>query len=198
MTRSAAAPLGVVVDFDPASWLPGPSADATKQDVAAWIEGAVLACAADFGVAPEAEAHEYLREMLTGFATAELACDFRFLRLRAPDDAPLIARLVVLQGAARDEVAATVKLYDDSLDLYDAEPRVETVDEDRGLRRNLVFYLDEGVRSIVRYHRRVEDWETDVLLSCAGADLKATAEGLHDLDQLSQAVWVVDEEGNRR
>lgn len=197
--RMTAGPVGVAVDYDAAAWLPGPVAGATEAETAAWIDGATAACTQDFGVAEGSDEQRYLREVLTSFASADLPCDFRFLRLRGLDDVPLIARLNLFRGMPADDLDRVMReSHDPEALLYDDEPQVETVDEERGLRRWLLFELRDGIRPIVRHHRRIEEWELDIVLSCGGPSLKATALGIADLDALAEAVWVLDEEDNRR
>lgn len=73
------------------------------------------------------------------------------------------------------------------------------LDAERGLRRALAFEVaEDGIRSVVRYHRRVPEWDVDFVLACAGADLDSTAIGLDVLDALAKSVWFVDVEGDRR
>ena len=185
----------VVVDYDPAVWLAGPADPARAEP---WTAAAVEACAEDFGVEPGTADHDYLRAVLTGFASRDLPAANRFLRLRRLDDAPLVALLNVLVGLPGEQLAGRF------LDTWGDErwydpPRVETVDERTGLRRALRFKVDDdGISSVVRYHRRVDDLGLDVLLSCSGADLTATTRGLPDLDGLARAVWVVTAAGERR
>lgn len=50
----------------------------------------------------------------------------------------------------------------------------------------------------MRYYRRIEDLDVDIVLSCSGADPRVTAEGLADLDALAQAVWVLTDAEERR
>lgn len=194
LTDQAAPALGVAVDYDPAVWLAGP----TDPDTETWIAGAFAACAADFGVTEGTAEATYLRRLLADFAAADFPGDFRFLRLRGLTDAPLAALLTVYVGAPADELAAALVTFDEDATYYDRKPQIIDIDQARGLRRSLVFSVDDGIRSTIHYHRRVEEWQVDVLLTCAGADLKATALGLPDLDQLADAVWLVDAEGHRR
>lgn len=197
--RTTAEPAGIAVDHDPAVWLPGPTGGATDAEIATWIAGATDACASDFGVADGSDEGRYLREVLSAFASADLPCDFRFLRLRALDDVPLIARLNLFQGMPAGDLDRVMRTsHDPEARLYDDEPQVEVLDEERGLRRWLLFQLRDGIEPIVRHHRRIEEWKLDIVLSCSGPSLKATALGLADLDALAKAVWVVDEEGGRR
>ena len=171
---------GVVVDYDPAVWLPGP----TRPDTDAWVEGAFTACAADFGLAADAPQAEYLRALLTLFATRELHCDFRFLRLRTPTEPPLIARISVYAGVPGEELAEALTTFDPDPGYYDRAPRVAEVDPDRGLRRSTMYSVD--------------GWDAGMILASSGATLRTTAAGLRDLDELARSVWVVDEEGTRR
>lgn len=186
---------GVVVDYDPAVWLPGP----TRPDTDAWVEGAFTACAADFGLAADAPQAEYLRALLTLFATRELHCDFRFLRLRTPTEPPLIARISVYAGVPGEELAEALTTFDPDPGYYDRAPRVAEVDPDRGLRRSTMYSVEGGVvRPVIHYHRHVDDWDAGMILASSGATLRTTAAGLRDLDELARSVWVVDEEGTRR
>jgi len=194
LTEPPAPALGVAVDYDPAVWLAGP----TDHDTDAWIAGAFTACASDFGVLEGTAEATYLLRLLTDFAAADFSGDFRFLRLRGLTDAPLAALLTVYVGAPAEELAAALVTFDEDATYYDRKPRIVEIDPARGLRRSLVFSVDDGIRSAIHYHRRVEEWAVDVLLTCAGADLKATALGLPDLDHLAGAVWLVDAEGRRR
>lgn len=196
---TSAAPAGIAVDYDPATWLPGPPAGASEPEVAAWIDGATAACASDFGVAGDSEEHRYLRDVLTGFASADLACDFRFLRLRGLDDVPLVARLNLFQGMSAGDVDQVMRAaHDPESRPYDEAPQVESVDDERGLRRWMLFQVRDDIEPVVRHHRRIEEWEIDIVLSCSGPSLKATALGIADLDALAEAVWVIDEDGGRR
>jgi hypothetical protein len=185
--------LGVAVDFDPAVWLPGP----TDDDPADWVRRAYDACASDFGVEDDTAESTYLREMLTEFGTRDLACDFRFLRLRTLVDAPLIAMLSVFVDAP-DDVDEVLQSFDPDATYYDTAPKIVDLDAGRGLRRSMVFEVVGGIRPVVRYHRHVAPVDADVVLASAGAGLRAVAEGLADLDRLAEAVWLVDAEGNRR
>jgi len=186
------AALGVAVDFDPAVWLPGP----TDEDPAAWARRAYDACATDFEVQDDTAESTYLRELLTEFGTRDLSCDFLFLRLRTLVDAPLIAMLSVFVDA-RADVATVLRSFDPDATYYDSAPRIVDIDAARGLRRSMVFEVDGGIRPEVRYHRHVAGAEADVVLSSAGAGLRAVAEGLGDLDRLAEAIWLVDAEGTR-
>jgi hypothetical protein len=187
------AALGVAVDFDPAVWLPGP----TGEDPLDWVQRAYDACATDFEVEADTAESTYLHEMLTEFGTRDLACDFRFLRLRTLVDAPLIAMLSVYVDAQED-VATALRSFDPDATYYDTEPKIVEIDTARGLRRSMVFEVDGGIRPVVRYHRHVAGADTDVVLASAGAGLRAVAEGLGDLDRLAEAIWLVDAEGTRR
>lgn len=198
LTETAAHATGVAIDYDPAVWLPGPTGDAAPDEVRAWIEGALRACCEDFRVTPDTAEERHLREVLTEFGSRELACDFRFLRLRAVDDAPLVARLDVHVGEPSGGLDSVLEMFTPGATGYDTGARTDTVDPDRGLRRALMFTVDDGIRTVVRYHRRVEEWQGDVVLSCTGADLRATAAGLSDLDALARAVWLVSPDGSRR
>jgi hypothetical protein len=193
LNEPAAPELGVAVDFDPAVWLPGPT-DRTTDD---WVERAFLACATDFEVREGTAEATYLRELLTGFADRDLASDFRFLRLRTLTDAPLVAMLSVYVDSP-DDLSGALEAFDGSATYYDHHPQVVDLDPGRGLRRSMAFAVEGSIRPLVRYHRRIDAWNVDVLLSSAGAGLRATADGLADLDALAEAIWVVDADGNRR
>jgi len=186
---------GVEVDYDPAVWLPGP----TGPDTDAWVSGAFVACATDFGLAADAPQAAYLRELLTLFATSDQHCDFRFLRLRTPTEPPLIARLTLYVDAPPTEVAAALTTFDPDATYYDRSPQLAVVDPDRGLRRSVVFDIASGsVRPVARYHRHVDEWDAGVVLASSGPTLRTTAEGLGDLDALARSVWLVDVDGKRR
>jgi len=186
---------GVTVDYDPAVWLPGP----TGPDTERWVDGAFAACISDFAIEADAPQAAYLRELLTLFATRDLQCDFRFLRLRTPTASPLIARLSLFAGTHTTEPGHLLDTFDADAASYDRSPRITTVDPERRLRRSVVYSLEDGVvRPVVRYHRRVDALATDLVLASSGATLRTTAEGLADLDALAAAVWLVDEEGTRR
>ncbi len=186
--------IALLVDYDPAVWLAGPTQPEHAQ---AWADGALAACASDFAVQPGSADHQYLEAVLTEFATRDLGTANRLLRLRALNDAPLIAMLDVYVGLGAHEVTDNFLTYDETDTWYDP-PQVSDLDANRGLRRALRFRVDDGIRSVVRYHRRVDDLEVDILLSCAGADLNATASGLADLDALAQSVWVLAGSEERR
>lgn len=187
--------IGLVVDHDPAVWLRGPVGPTREQ----WLQGAYAAVAADFGVRPETTEAGYLRELLVRFVDADLRCDLRFLLLRALVDLPITVRLSGFVGAPADTVGKALTDLDPDATYYDQEPRVETIDAERGLRRSIAFRMDpEGITSSVRYHRRVDEWDADLVVACAGADMKATALGLPLLDDLARAAWFVDAEGERR
>jgi hypothetical protein len=186
--------IGLLVEHDPAVWLAGP---AEPEQVTAWTKGALEACATDFAVEPGSSDYHYLEAMLTEFATRDLGTANRLLRLRELSDAPLIAMLDVYVGLGAHEVTDNFLTYDETDTWYDP-PQVSDLDASRGLRRALRFRVDDGIRSVVRYHRRIEDLQVDILLSCAGADLNATASGLADLDALAQAVWVLTSNEERR
>ncbi|MGI9156300.1 MAG: hypothetical protein ACR2FG_06640 [Marmoricola sp.] len=162
MSDSPDKELGVVVDYDPAVWLVGP----TTMSAGEWVAAAFAACASDFEVADDTAEATYLRELLTEFATRELASDFRFLRLRGLIDTPLTMLLWVYVGALDNELAAALTTFEEGATYYDREPQIVTIDEARGLRRSMAFSVDDGIRSVVRYHRRVEAWAADVLLAC--------------------------------
>jgi hypothetical protein len=186
---------GVVVDYDPAVWLPGPTGTNTD----AWVEGAFSACAADFGLAADAPQASYLRELLTLFASHDLHCDFRFLRLRTPTEPPLIARLSVYAGVPAREVTEALTTFDPDASYYDRAPQVTAIDPDRGLRRATTYAVDGGVvRPLIRYHRHVEEWDAGLVLASSGATLQTTAAGLGDLDALARSIWLVDANGSRR
>jgi hypothetical protein len=186
--------LALLVEHDPAVWLAGP---AEPEQAQAWVEGALAACASDFEVEPGSADHQYLAAVLQEFAHRDLGTANRLLRLRELRDAPLIALLDVYVGLGPHEVTDNFLAYDETDKWYDP-PRVSDVDASRGLRRALRFRRDDGIRSVVRYHRRIDDLQLDIVLSCSGADLKATASGLADLDALAQAVWVVTASEERR
>ena len=111
---------GVAVDYDPAVWLPGP----TSTDADVWVPGALAACLSDFGLDADAPQAAYLRELLTLFATRELHCDFRFLRLRTATEPPLIARLNLYAGVPSDQVAAALTTFDADSTYHDRAPQV--------------------------------------------------------------------------
>jgi hypothetical protein len=139
--------------------------------------------------------------VLEGFARADLGSAFRFLRLRAVDDVPVVARLDLLAAEApADEVLTAL---DPSRRWYDAAPVVRDVDPDLGLRRSVAMAVEEvdgtsAVRPVVRWHRRVEEWGVDVLMSAGGVSLRVMTRALDDLDGLARSVRVVDEQGVRR
>ena len=191
--------LAVAVDFDPSVWLAGP----TDGDAEGWTAGALAAVCADFGVPEGNSVRDLLHEVLHAFATADLGCDFRFLRLRTLAEPPVVAMLHVrtadpagADGAERGETVLTD--HGPGTRWYD-EPQVAVVDEESGLRRALRYAVGEdGVpSSVIRYHRPVPELAADVILSSAGADLRTTALALDDLDGLARAVRLVDAEGRR-
>lgn len=198
----ADAPVGLAFDYDRAVWLAGPPAGTPDDEVASWVAGAWAACVSDFGLTAEAAASTYLREVLTEFATADLGCEFRFLRLRSPQDQPLTARLNVLTQAAGMKPAGVVTellaVDDTELRPWDEEPGVEVIDETRGLSRRLWFRAHSRIDAVARYHRRVDEWGIDLILSCRLPSLTTAALALPDLDALAAAIWVVDENGARR
>lgn len=186
--------IGLLVACDPAVWLAGPTEPAVAAD---WVVGALDACARDFEVKIGSPEHDYLAELLQEFAHRELATGNRFLRLRGIEDAPLVALLDVYVGRDEHEVADAFADVDPEERLYDP-PVVEVIDEARGLRRSVRFVMGDTISSTVRYHRRVDDLGVDVLMSCSGADLVATAAGLPDLDALARSVWIITSDGDRR
>lgn len=185
--------VGVAVDIDPSVWLPGP----TTQTPAEWLELAKAGCARDFGIAAGSAEEGYLADLLEDFAARDLFGQFRFLRLRSLTDTPLVMQLGVFADAPEGELAATLTDMDPEMTYYDREPQIDVIDEQRGLRRSIAYQVVDGIRPVVRYHRRVAEIPADVVLSCAGADLRAVAQGLPELDRLAQGVWLVDEEGVR-
>lgn len=185
--------IGLVIDHDPAVWLPGP-VHRTREE---WLAAAESACAVDFGVVEGSDEASYLREVLTEFVEADLKCDFRFLRMRALVDLPLTARISVARGTQAGQLPDPLASFDPDQEYY-AEPQVEEVDRARGLRRAIIWQTEDGLRSVIRYHRRVSEWESDLVVSCSGADLRGTALGLSDLDELARAIWFVDADGTRR
>ena len=185
--------VGVAVDLDLSLWLPGP----TTQTPAEWLELARAGCARDFGIILDSSEGAYLTELLEDFAGRELFGQFRFLRLRSLTDTPLVMQLGVFVGAPEGELAATLTGLDPDVTYYDREPQVDMIDEERVLRRSIAYQVVDGIRPVVRYHRRATEISADVVLSCAGADLRAVAQGLGELDGLARAVWLVDESGTR-
>ena len=95
---------------------------------------------------------------------------------------------------------AVLTSYEPGTRWYDPEPELVVVDEGSDLRRSVRYAMDDDGRlsSVIRYHRRVAELATDVVLSCAGADLRTTALALADLDDLARAVRLVDRQGVRR
>jgi len=168
---------------DPAIWLVGPLAHETATE---WIETTLEAVAEDFGVAAGSAESTYLHSVLTSFATAELGSPFRLLRLRALADAPLVARLDVLAAGAADPLAE----FGHGFAWYDHGPRTEVVEGDPSIRRATRLYVDDGVRAVVRLHRRLADDGPSLLLACAGFTLAATASGLDDLIHLTQCIEI--------
>jgi hypothetical protein len=200
VTGTADQHLAVAVDFDPAVWLAGP----TEGDAASWTAAALAAVCADFAVAKGSAEERALRDVLHAFASAHLGCDFRFLRLRSPAEPTLVAMLHVWtsdgSGGTTEDGDAVLTSYEPGTRWYDPEPELVVVDEGSGLRRSLRYAMDDDGRlsSVIRYHRRVAELATDVVLSCAGADLRTTALALADLDGLARAVRLVDRQGVRR
>lgn len=183
--------MGLLVEADPAAWLPGPLPGTEDR----WILGAVHACALDFGLEEGSTGHTWLAETLTEFARRPLECEARFLRMRGPESAPVVALAHLRVGGEAFDALADLG---PDLRWYDP-PRVETVDDRRGLRRAVGWVVADGmIRALVRYHRRVEDWQCDLVHSSAGLDLRTTSEALVDLDSLAAASWLVDEQGRRR
>lgn len=185
--------IGLVIDHDPAVWLPGPVHRSRDE----WLTAAESACAADFDVAKGSDEASYLHEVLTEFVDSDLECDFRFLRMRAVVDLPITARVSVVLGPGAGHLPDPLTSFDPDVEYY-AEPQVEEVDRARDLRRAIMWQTEDGLRSVIRYHRRLPEWEADLVVSSAGADLRATALGLSDLDELARAIWFVDEDGTRR
>lgn len=202
MSQPRVQPAGLAVDYDRSAWLAGPPAGSRPEEVAAWIDGAWQACLSDFGVDAGTQTAGYLRDLLTEFAERDLGCEFRFLRLRAAHDQPLVARLNVVtdaDGLSATEIETAINdLVDPDARWWDDEPQLTVLDETRGLTRRIWFQVDNGVRPVVRHHRHVEECGVDLVLSCKGADLKSVALGTPDLDALAEAIWVVDENGVRR
>lgn len=177
---------GVVqVDADPAVWLTGPRDPAGAQ---VWADAALQAVASDFGLPEHSPEYAYLQDVLTAFATTDLGSAFRFLRMRSLADPPLVARLDVLphDPAAPDPVL----IYDDDLAWYDHAPKVVDVAPALGLRRAVRVYVDDGLRVVVRHHRRVLGGAADVIMTCTGFDLMAVGTAMGDLDQLAASVQV--------
>jgi hypothetical protein len=191
--------LGVAVDFDPAVWLAGPTDGAAE----VWTAGALAAVCEDFAVAEGSDQRELLRTVLHAFATADLGCDFRFLRLRSLTEPPVVAMLHVWTPEPGDGLPeradSVLTTHEPGTRWYDAEPEPVLLDEASGLRRVLRYAVgDDGrLSSVVRYHRRVPGPAADVVLSSAGADVRTTALALGDLDDLARAVRLVDAEGRR-
>lgn len=201
MTGDADQRLAVAVDFDPAVWLAGP----TDDDAEGWTAAALAAVCADFAIAEGSAEHDALRDVLHLFATAHLGCDFRFLRLRSLTEPPVVAMLHVRPAGPSgtdpsEQGAALLTTYEPETRWYDADPEVVVLDEESGLRRSLRYAVgDDGrLSSVIRYHRRVPEPVADVVLASAGADLRATALALADLDDLARAVRLVDPHGVRR
>lgn len=185
--------IAVAVDYDPGVWLAGP----TDGDAQGWISRALAAVCTDFAIADGTPEQGLLRDVLRAFAVADLGCDFRFLRLRSLSEPPVLAMLHVdageLDGApAHGDAALTT--YAAGTRWYDRDPELTVVDEGTGLRRAVRYAVDDDgrVSSVVRYHRRVPELGADVVLSSAGADPRATALALADLDDLARAVRLVD------
>ncbi|TFV53400.1 hypothetical protein [Blastococcus sp. TF02A-35] len=187
--------VAVSVDFDPGTWLAGP----TDGDAEAWTAGALAAVCADFAIADGSAEQRALREVLHAFAAADLGSEFRFLRLRSLAEAPIVAVLHVWPADPDDvdpaqQGAAVLSEFEPGTRWYDAEPQVVVVDEGTGLRRAVRYALGEDGRlsSVIRYHRRVVRPAADVVLGSAGADLRTTALALADLDDLARAVRLAD------
>jgi len=191
---------GMHLDFDTAVWLAGPPVGTTADEIARWVVDATAACMDDFDVTAHTAQAGYLHEVLNSFATAELACDFRFIRLRALNDIPLIARLNIIVDTPLEEVLAatdpTASAPAAGGRWYERAPQTETLDEQRGLERRTWFAVDDGgIRPHVRHHRRVEAYDVDLVLSCAAHSLRAVAAGMADLDALARGISIVDENG---
>lgn len=198
-TPDLVARLAVAVDFDPGVWLAGP----TDGDAEGWTAGALAAVCADFGIPDGSPARNLLHDVLAAFATADLGCDFRFVRLRTLAEPPVIAMLHVRTehdggGGPSAQGDAVLTTYEPGTRWYD-EPQLAVVDEESGLRRAVRYAVGEDGRpsSVVRYHRRVQELAADVVLSSAGADPRTTALALGDLDDLARVVRLVDAGGRR-
>ncbi|RBY91458.1 hypothetical protein DQ244_08980 [Blastococcus sp. TBT05-19] len=199
-SQMTAPDIAVAVDFDPGVWMVGP----TDGDAEGWTEGALAAVCADFVIADGSAAQTAVREVLLAFATAELGSDFRFLRLRSLADVPVIALLHIwpvdptdVDAARRG--AAVLSEFEPGTRWYDHGPQLLDLDEETGLKRALRYALgDDGrLSSVIRYHRRVARPAADVVLTCAGADLRTTAMALGDLDDLARAVQLIEPRGTR-
>lgn len=209
MTVAVVEPVGVAIDYDRSVWLAGPAAGSEPEAIELWIAGAQRACLADFEIGADTAEATYLRALLTNFATADLGCEFRFLRLRALDDEPLVVRLNLLTLIEDDDEVASaldVPFLDDersaddgmAVQVYDRAPQVEVLDEGRGLSRRVWYRVDEGLRPLVRHHRRVRECGVDIIVSCLLPSMKgAVLGGVADLDEFARSVWILDAEGGR-
>lgn len=186
---SGAGEAAITVEADPATWLPGPVLETPEE----WLSAAFEACLVDFDLPAESEDASYLHDVLEVFATADLACDLRFLRLRGVEDVPVVARLLLVTGESADwspfdEPVSDAQPYDDAV-------REETLDEALGLRRRLDVVVDHGVLGHVRYHRYAARAGVHVVLASGGLDVRQTFLALPDLDALARGVRVVLQDG---
>ena len=198
MSAVAVEPAGVAIDYDRSVWLAGPPGGSDPNEVEQWIRGAHHACVTDFQISPSSAEARYLFELLNEFATADLGCEFRFLRLREIDDVPLVVRLNLLTALAGDGEAATALDDTGEGEVYGRAPQMEVVDAERGLTRRVWYATDSGLQPLVRHHRRVPECGVDIIVSCLFPSLKAAVlDGAADMDEFARSVWIVDAEGGR-
>jgi hypothetical protein len=184
------------VEFDPDVWLKAPD-DPAEND--GWLEAMVTVHSEAYRVEEGSPDADYLRRVLTEFVERDLGPCSRYLRLAAFGQSPLVATVAIVVGQPAAAVREAFERYDEGAHYYDP-PRLEVVDDARALVRALRYLVgpDGTLTSSVRYHRRDEELETDVLVLCEGGDVIATALALGDLDDLARGAWLVDSEGARR
>ncbi|GAA4124727.1 hypothetical protein GCM10022215_32630 [Nocardioides fonticola] len=198
MSRPGVADLRVVADLDPAVWLANP-APGTEDT---WAARALDAVAEDFGLTKGSPGHELMREVIDLFAHAEPVADLRFLRARSPlEPMPVVWVHLLTDDGSHDRPGPDRILtsFDPAEPWYDAEPHVEVLDPTTGLRRAMMVSTRDGVlRTVVRHHRREPVTGVDILVSCAGLDLRSTALVMADLDTLAASLQILDPAGIRR
>jgi hypothetical protein len=178
-------------------WLKAPYDPA---DYDAWVQASLTDATRRLAVTGDSAPGMALRSMLTEFVRRDVGTPNRLLRLGDEAGAvPMVATFSVLAGLPDSDADDVFGSYLPDRG-YEHEPRTKVVDADRQLVRSLrqTRHEDQDATLSVRYHRRVADLGTDVMLACEGAGLVAASQALSDLDALAAAVWVVDAQGRRR
>lgn len=195
---------------DPATWLVGPSPEATDDERRDWMLGAQHAVSTDFDLENSrggAAYREYVADLLKAFAGARHHANVAFLRLRFQGDSPLP---VLMELYSRSDLLDIVADPDLRPLVGDTDPGTwfaanlltppdEVVGEsscesvgDTGWSR-LVYWVQDprgAVTSLVRHVRLFESTGVVVVLRCGGLDPAATVEALGDLDELAVSIRV--------